>query len=82
MDFENIPFAEFFEEVIPWLLGFNATRIGIIAMNADDTTGSAYYQCDALDKDIMADAMHWEAVTERLANNKEWLKELLKEEED
>lgn len=69
MDFENIPFAKFFEEVIPWLCGIGAERIAVAAINADDDIGCAYFQCECADKEALADAIKFDAWEERITKN-------------
>ena len=69
MDFENIPFAKFFEEVIPWLCGIGAERIAVAAINADGDIGSVYFKCDYADKVAIADTIKTDALDERLTLN-------------
>ena len=69
MDFENIPFADFLENVIPWLVGMDAKRIAIAAINENDAIGCAYFQCEPIDKDILADAIKFDAYEERVSKN-------------
>lgn len=80
MDFENIPFAEWLEEAVHWLLDMKASRIAIVAMDEDGETLTAYYNADVTDMALMADAIQADEWLERLEANREKIKQLLEDE--
>lgn len=82
MDFKNIPFAEFLEQAIPCLVSMKATKIALVAINANDEVGSTYYNTTPTDKAVMADTIQFDAWLEKLEANREHIKELLEDEPD
>ena len=54
MDIDKLPYAKWLEETIRALVESNPQQICIAAIMPDRSVGTAYYECSAQDKAILA----------------------------
>lgn len=79
INLQDVPFAEWLEEVLPQLCRQDARAIGIISVNKDGTVGTGYYNANAGDKGVMAWQLLLDGVWDMITVNADRLRERLEE---
>lgn len=83
MDVTKSPYAGFLEDVIEAIMEYQPVKIGICALNPDDTTMTGYYgDCGHVDKAVMAHHIYCDSVMEVVKSNAKMILEAAEEEED
>lgn len=79
INLQDVPFANWLEEVLPQVCRMDAKSVAILCVNHDGTMGTAYYNAVAGDKGTMAWQLILDGVWDMITVNADRLKERLEE---
>ena len=78
-DFENVPYAEWLEDAVKTIFKEKPENIAICAKLESGDTLTAYYNCDAEDKAVLAHHITSDAMLDTVLNNIDMVREALAE---
>ena len=82
MDIEKLPYAKWLEETIRDLVEGNPQQICIAAIMPDRSVGTAYYECSAQDKAILAHNIQVDITMDVIEANIGEIKQMLDQTEE
>ena len=73
-------YRPFLEGCCRGVVDMKPVAIAVATLNPDGTTACFYFNCEPVDKAILAAVIQQDGLLDRIVNNKEWLREVLEDE--
>ncbi len=74
-------YRPFLERVCKGIVDMKPACIAVATLNPDGTTAVFYFGCEATDKAFLSAVIQQDGLMDRIANNREWLREMLEDTE-
>ena len=74
-------YRPFLDGLCAGVVDMKPVSIAVATLNPDGTTAAFYFNCEAVDKAFLSAVISQDGLMDRIANNKEWLREVMEEDD-